>query len=122
MQALPFKVMFRKKKELCKKLYRFFNWAVFENELPNTMKIEWVQDVTEYWVGGCQLRWREDNSNKKIRSEDVVIKLRTEFVDTADRVRDTLVHKMCHAAVWLLDENMEDDHGPYGETRLQHPT
>lgn len=30
----------------------------------------------------------------------------------AERVRDTLIHELCHAAVWLL-HGKNDGHGPY---------
>jgi SprT-like family. len=30
--------------------------------------------------------------------------------DTADRLRDTLVHEMCHAAVWILN-GVKNGHG-----------
>ena len=29
-----------------------------------------------------------------------------------DRLRDTLIHEMCHAATWLIDGNRRDQHGP----------
>jgi hypothetical protein len=32
--------------------------------------------------------------------------------DTADRLRDTLVHELCHAATWIVDD-VKDGHGPY---------
>lgn len=30
----------------------------------------------------------------------------------ADRLRDTLIHEMCHAATWLMN-NVRDGHGPF---------
>lgn len=40
------------------------------------------------------------------------IVLATKIVDSADRLRDTLVHEMCHAATWIVNE-ISDGHGPY---------
>lgn len=41
----------------------------------------------------------------------VRIELSTKVCDSADRVRDTLLHELCHAAVWIIDgEN--GGHGP----------
>lgn len=31
---------------------------------------------------------------------------------SVERVRDTLIHEMCHAAVWLINET-QDGHGKY---------
>uniref|UniRef100_A0A1I7TER3 SprT-like domain-containing protein n=1 Tax=Caenorhabditis tropicalis TaxID=1561998 RepID=A0A1I7TER3_9PELO len=31
---------------------------------------------------------------------------------TAERVRDTLIHEMCHAAVWVVDRLHKEGHGP----------
>lgn len=35
-----------------------------------------------------------------------------QILDTPDRLRDTLIHEMCHAAAWLIN-NVSDGHGPY---------
>ena len=29
-----------------------------------------------------------------------------------DRIRDTLIHEMCHAATWLIDGTKKAGHGP----------
>ena len=33
------------------------------------------------------------------------------FVVYAERLRDTLLHEMCHAAVWIIDK-IKGGHGP----------
>ncbi|XP_065581519.1 uncharacterized protein LOC136040964 isoform X2 [Artemia franciscana] len=38
--------------------------------------------------------------------------------DRASRVRDTLLHEMCHAAVWLV-YNVRDKHGPFWKSWAQ---
>lgn len=38
------------------------------------------------------------------------IELATKIVDSAERLRDTLVHEMCHAATWIVNE-VADGHG-----------
>jgi len=40
------------------------------------------------------------------------IELSTKVCDSGERVRDTLIHEMCHAAVWLLN-GVNGGHGPY---------
>lgn len=34
-----------------------------------------------------------------------------QIIETSDRLRDTLIHEMCHAAAWIID-NKADGHGP----------
>lgn len=40
------------------------------------------------------------------------IALSTKVITSPDRLRDTLIHEMCHAAVWLLN-NESGGHGPF---------
>ena len=68
------------------------------------MVIEWNQRIRGS-AGYCQLR--RDSKNRYCK-----IILSNKVVDTADRLRDTLIHEMCHAAVWLIDKKGEG-HGPY---------
>ena len=39
------------------------------------------------------------------------IELSTKVLDSPDRVRDTLVHEMCHATAWIVS-SYRDGHGP----------
>ena len=34
------------------------------------------------------------------------------YLPTTERTRETLLHEMCHAAVWLIDRK-RDGHGPF---------
>ena len=45
--------------------------------------------------------------NKKCR-----IELSEKVVDSCDRIRDTLIHELCHAATWLID-GIKAGHGPH---------
>lgn len=56
-------------------------------------------------------------SKRKIQNGIVIgrsvrIALSTKVVDTADRLRDTLVHELCHAATWLVN-HVIDGHGEH---------
>lgn len=44
------------------------------------------------------------------RDRKALIDLSEKVLTSADRVRDTLVHELCHAAVWIIDGN-RDGHG-----------
>ncbi len=39
------------------------------------------------------------------------LKLASKVLDSADRLRDTLIHEMCHAATWVVS-GCPDGHGP----------
>jgi predicted SprT family Zn-dependent metalloprotease len=41
--------------------------------------------------------------------------------DTADRLRDTLIHEMCHAAVWILN-GVKNGHGQLWNAWYVHLT
>lgn len=34
-----------------------------------------------------------------------------QIIDTAERLRDTLIHELCHAACWIFD-GISEGHGP----------
>eukprot|EP01102_Stenamoeba_stenopodia_P001454 TRINITY_DN1125_c0_g1_i2.p1 TRINITY_DN1125_c0_g1~~TRINITY_DN1125_c0_g1_i2.p1 ORF type:complete len:151 (+),score=27.46 TRINITY_DN1125_c0_g1_i2:286-738(+) len=40
------------------------------------------------------------------------IELATKVVDDPDKLRSTLCHELCHAAAWLIDNNINPPHGP----------
>ncbi|EFN62275.1 Acidic repeat-containing protein [Camponotus floridanus] len=97
------------KDELCKKLYKLYNEKVFDNQLPQDMSIEWNIRMRGT-AGFCY-------NKKSIRTLSGVVKssrivLATKIVDTPDRLRDTLIHEMCHAATWLIND-ISDGHGPF---------
>ena len=44
-----------------------------------------------------------------------VIELSSKVLDSPDRLRDTLIHEMCHAASWIIS-GYRDGHGPLWRT------
>ena len=40
-----------------------------------------------------------------------IIELSSKVLDSPDRLRDTMVHEMCHAAAWIIS-GYPDGHGP----------
>ena len=75
-------------------LYRGFNETVFDSRLPPTMEIGWNKRFKKK-AGRCKM------SKKPLRCR---IELSTKLCCTPDRVRSTLLHEMCHAAVWLFHQ------------------
>lgn len=99
------------KEELVKVLYKMYNDQIFENKLPPDMLIEW--NVRMRGTAGFCYNKKTVGVNGVRRSSR--IELATKVCDKAERVRDTLVHEMCHAAAWLINE-VADGHGPFWKT------
>ncbi|XP_065649583.1 germ cell nuclear acidic protein [Hydra vulgaris] len=98
------------KREFCKvrdqyvsELFTLFNKTVFDNKLPADLPITWNKRMTKT-AGFCYYK-----SSMGVRCS--YIELSDKVVDSTDRVRDTLIHELCHAAVWLID-GMKGGHGP----------
>ena len=43
---------------------------------------------------------RQEEFSEEVRASK--IELSSKVLDSADRLRDTLVHEMCHAAAWII--------------------
>lgn len=97
------------KEELCNVLYKLFNEKIFDNQLPNDMSIEWSVRLPRT-AGKCYNRQSVKAFGKTVRSSRIV--LATKVLDSPDRLRDTLIHEMCHAATWLIN-NISDGHGSF---------
>ncbi|CAL1526817.1 unnamed protein product [Lymnaea stagnalis] len=93
----------RTKEELTKRLLFIFNEEVFENKLPKDLEIEWSQRYTKTAGTFC---YRGTPSNFKAK-----ITLSVKVCDSPERVRNTLAHELCHAAVKLIN-GANESHGP----------
>nr|CAD7423274.1 unnamed protein product [Timema monikensis] len=96
------------KEELCSKLFKLYNEQVFDNQLPHDMSVTWNVRMKKT-AGYCYNRRIVNSSGVKLRSSRIV--LSTKVIGTPDRLRDTLIHEMCHAAAWVVDD-VRDGHGP----------
>ncbi|KAL8621066.1 hypothetical protein ACOMHN_040591 [Nucella lapillus] len=94
----------RKQEELSSRLFKLFNFTVFENQLSADLPVVWNKRLLKT-AGLCKQKRVNDRYT-------AVIELSSKVCDTAERVRDTLVHEMCHAAVWILNKAKEG-HGPH---------
>ncbi|KAL2077824.1 hypothetical protein ACEWY4_027328 [Coilia grayii] len=93
------------KEELTSKLYRLYNSSVFEGKLPANMSVSWCNKMRKT-AGFCITGQERATGQRYAR-----IRLSVKVCDSADRLRDTLVHEMCHAAPWLV-HGVRDGHGP----------
>ncbi|XP_072252556.1 germ cell nuclear acidic protein [Leuresthes tenuis] len=98
---------FRKKKEeLTSRLYRLYNTSVFDNKLPINMSVTWNKKMRK--TAGYCITGQERNGGSRYAR----IELSEKVCDSADRLRDTLIHEMCHAATWLIN-GVRDGHGNF---------
>ncbi|NXL95874.1 ACRC protein, partial [Alectura lathami] len=82
----------RSKEELTQKLYHLYNSTIFEQKLPEKMVINWnkkMRKTAGYCVTG---QARGPDAQRYAR-----IELSEKVCDSADRLRDTLIHEVCHA-------------------------
>ena len=111
--AVPYVKNFAKKKtELAKRLYTLYNSECFDSALPEDMEISWNVRLTKT-AGLCYSRRHRNRHNIEVRSSR--IELSTKVIDSGDRLRDTLIHEMCHAASWIIS-GYRDGHGPLWKT------
>ncbi|NXI02878.1 ACRC protein, partial [Pachycephala philippinensis] len=82
----------KNKEELAQKLYRLFNSTIFEQKLPEDMVIIWNKKMRKT-AGYCVTGQREGPEGKRYAR----IELSEKVCDSADRLRDTLIHEVCHA-------------------------
>jgi len=111
--ALPYLKNFNKQKtELASRLFALYNTQIFESALPEEFEISWNVRLTKT-AGLCYSRRHRNRHNIEVRSSR--IELSTKVIDSGDRLRDTLIHEMCHAASWIIS-GYRDGHGPLWRT------
>ncbi|XP_063415485.1 uncharacterized protein LOC134697258 [Mytilus trossulus] len=93
------------KEELTVKLFKFYNETIFDCKLPSNLSIVWNKRLLKT-AGYCV------NKTTREAVKTCQIELSIKVCDSAERTRDTLIHELCHAAVWLLN-GVKDGHGPY---------
>ncbi|XP_054262924.1 germ cell nuclear acidic protein-like [Macrosteles quadrilineatus] len=106
--ALVYKKNFKtKREELTKRLFTLYNKEVFDQQLPSDLLIQWNSRMTS--TSGYCYNKRIYRGNEILRSSRIVLSIK--ILDRADRLRDTLIHELCHAATWIINAT-SDGHGP----------
>ncbi|XP_069468447.1 germ cell nuclear acidic protein [Ambystoma mexicanum] len=104
----PYVKNFKQKKvELTQRLFAHYNSTIFNLQLPENMEIIWnkkMRKTAGYCITG-QTRGPEAQRYARIELSEKVC-------DSADRLRDTLIHEVCHAATWLINA-VRDGHGRF---------
>jgi predicted SprT family Zn-dependent metalloprotease len=55
---------------------------------------------------------RRQAAGSSVWTYQASIELSCKVVDSEYRLMNTLVHEMCHAATWLIDNTSKPPHGP----------
>ncbi|NXY45587.1 ACRC protein, partial [Ceuthmochares aereus] len=82
----------KNKEELVQKLYSLYNSTIFEQKLPEKMVILWNKKMRKT-AGFCVTGQTEGPEAKRYAR----IELSEKVCDSAERLRDTLIHEVCHA-------------------------
>nr|SVE75050.1 EOG090X0464 [Daphnia dolichocephala] len=106
--TIPYMKNFRKTRdELTIRLFKMFNEEIFNNHFRSDFSITWNARLTRT-AGYCRHFTKRENGVTAFESR---IELSVKVVDTPCRLRDTLIHELCHAATWMID-NCRGGHGP----------
>lgn len=100
-EALQFCKTFKSKKhELTDRLFKLYNDRVFDGKLSG-VPVKWNKKLLNT-AGRC-------NNSRRINVRQSMLELSDKVLTSADRLRCTLIHEMCHAATWILQG--ENGHG-----------
>jgi len=94
--------------ELARILFDLYNGEVFAGGIQGDTEIVWKPRLTKT-AGMCAQKQR--TAGGKVVERFSVIELSSKVLDSPDRLRDTLIHEMCHAAAWIIS-GYPDGHGP----------
>ncbi|KAK5664716.1 hypothetical protein QVD99_008264 [Batrachochytrium dendrobatidis] len=100
--------MLKNKETLSRHLFCEFNNRVFESKLPDDMVIEWSVRLNKT-AGRTHTHSQKNGSGGWNRIAR--IELASKVLDTQDKLCNTLMHEMCHAACWVIDGDNSNPHG-----------
>ncbi|KAJ1966369.1 hypothetical protein IWQ62_002440 [Dispira parvispora] len=90
---------------LAQALYHRFNATVFDHRVILDGPIRWSTTLNKT-AGRTHCGWVTKGKERKCW-----IELATKVVDSVARLQETLLHELCHGAVWMVDGSRES-HGP----------
>ncbi|KAL4712499.1 hypothetical protein ACJJTC_007515 [Scirpophaga incertulas] len=105
------------REQLSRRLFVEFNKVVFEDALEEDMPILWDGKLRS--TAGTTTNRLLKNS-KGVKRRTSTIKLSVKVLDGPQRLRDTLIHELCHAATWLVDGELKAGHGPLWKKWATH--
>lgn len=94
-------------------LYQF-DVNVFDRQLSDHVEVKW-SNTLRTTAGITRLlsiaSSNRSKANSKERQRRAVVELATKVVDDEQRLRETLLHELCHAAAWVVDGVDKPPHG-----------
>uniref|UniRef100_A0A0N5AIV5 SprT-like domain-containing protein n=1 Tax=Syphacia muris TaxID=451379 RepID=A0A0N5AIV5_9BILA len=104
--------------ELTKLLLRIYKIICFHGKLNDDIKVVWNPRLLKT-AGRClylkNFTAKIELSVKVCNKPENIVRFNADFrllFSLADRIRDTLLHELCHAAVFLADKVLVGRHGP----------
>ncbi|KAL3897118.1 MAG: hypothetical protein SGCHY_003635, partial [Lobulomycetales sp.] len=101
----------KNRERLSHELYTAFNARIFEKKLASGPPVTWSKTLNTT-AGRCLTK-------RAIEEGKVVYQARIELsckvIDDLEKLKETLVHEMCHdssAAAWVIDKTNKPPHGP----------
>lgn len=94
----------RQRDALTQQYFDMFNETVFEHSLSEA-HILWSK-ILRTTAGYCKCRTKSQQNQRMAE-----IELSIKVVDSEDKLKNTLMHEMCHAAAWLVDGITKPPHG-----------
>lgn len=93
----------RERLALTSSMFSEFNSRAFRGELPHDMVIKWNKRLLTT-AGITKLKLQND---KRV----AVVELSEKVLDDEERLKNTLLHELCHAAAWIVDAERRPPHG-----------
>uniref|UniRef100_A0A8R1DRL3 Tr-type G domain-containing protein n=1 Tax=Caenorhabditis japonica TaxID=281687 RepID=A0A8R1DRL3_CAEJA len=91
----------KNRESLLERLQEILVRRIFSEIPTEQLKVVWNARLRKS-AGQCR---NHSNGTSTVEMSPVVC-------TTAERVRDTLIHELCHAAVWVVDRLHKEGHGP----------
>ncbi|KAF9535759.1 SprT-like family-domain-containing protein [Crepidotus variabilis] len=86
-------------------LFTDLNATVFDDQLPTSTQLIWNTRLLRTAGRAKFHRTREG-------AETTEIELADKILDCEERIRHTLSHEMCHLATWVINQKLDEHHGP----------
>ncbi|CAM9703105.1 unnamed protein product [Ectocarpus fasciculatus] len=100
----------RARESLTAKYFVEFNEGAFEGSLSD-VKVAWSARLST--TAGVTKSLRRVNASGEGYAYLSTVELSTKVLDSEDKLRQTLLHELCHAAAWVVDHKSNPPHGDH---------
>jgi predicted SprT family Zn-dependent metalloprotease len=91
------------RERICLQKFKLFNEIIFENRLHSDTEIMWSNRLNS--TAGRTLFYKQNGRHY------AKIEMGSKIIDSKERLIGTLIHEMCHVAVWIVDKETKPPHG-----------